>query len=354
MAYGVEALVEGMFDSKEEEEELRKSIYNRQDEAERRKIREGYRNFMDALNENKEQLIDPSNKDDLLTQKLSKVDSMFKKVKMTREGALDSASLVRLADLSKMKAQALKTDFITFNAADFCDKVRMTVAGDADGAAGELSPQQWIHLGHAVQPFFHRTPVLTFMCGSFERGEVCLRRSRPKEKEKEKEKESAKQSTKPIQLSSLDETDRGEPTTAQVDHLLNTLWSIYEDQGGNPICFFEFVTNPHSFGQTVENIFYASFLVRDGHAQIMLDEDQLPVIVPIQKDEMEKGKDRVQKHQVVISITQDEWKSIVNTFEIEEALIKPIDVLKDRQNIQESSQTPRQGKGKGKKSVVIS
>jgi len=265
MAHGVEAFTEGMFNSKEEEEELRKSIYNRQDEAERRKIREGYRNFMDALNENKEQLIDPSNKDDLLTQKLSTVDSMFKKVKMTREGALDSASLVRLADLSKMKAQALKTDFISFNASDFCDKVRMTVAGDADATADELSAQQWIHLGHAVQPFFYRTPVLTFMCGSFERGEVCLRRCKPKEKEREKE--TTKQSTKPIQLSSLDETDRGELTTAQVDHLLNTLWSIYEGQDGNPICFFEFVTNPHSFGQTVENIFYASFLVRDGHAQ---------------------------------------------------------------------------------------
>ena len=50
MAHGVEAFTEGMFNSKEEEEELRKSIYNRQDEGERRKIREGYRNFMDALN----------------------------------------------------------------------------------------------------------------------------------------------------------------------------------------------------------------------------------------------------------------------------------------------------------------
>ena len=339
--------VEGLFHSKEEEEELRKSIYNRQDEAERRQIREGYRNFMDALNDSKDELINPSSKDDLLTQKLSTVESMFKKVKMTREGALDSASLVRLADLSKMKAQALKTDFISFNASDFCDKVRMTVAGDADVAAGELSPQQWVHLGHAVQPFFHRAPVLTFMCGSFERGEVVLRKCRPKEKKEKDVTEVGKQSTKPIQLSSLEETDRGELTTAQVDHLLNTLWSIYEDQGGNPICFFEFVTNPHSFGQTVENIFYASFLVRDGHAQITLDEDQLPVIVPIQKEEMRKEND-VQKHQVVISITQDEWRNIVNTFEIEEALIKPMEVSKDNQNIQESSQTPRHGKGKGK------
>ena len=47
-------------------------------------------------------------------------------------------------------------------------------------------------------------------------------------------------------------------------------------------------------------------------------------------------------------------QNIVKTFEIEEALIKPMDVLKDRQNIQESSQISRQGKGKGKKSKVIS
>ena len=30
----------------------------------------------------------------------------------------------------------------------------------------------------------------------------------------------------------------------------------------NPICYFEFITNPHSFGQTIENIFYTSFLIR--------------------------------------------------------------------------------------------
>ena len=41
------------------------------------------------------------------------------------------------------------------------------MAGDAGGdvhaGGGELSPQQWVQLGQAVQPYFRKTPVLSFM-----------------------------------------------------------------------------------------------------------------------------------------------------------------------------------------------
>jgi hypothetical protein len=41
---------------------------------------------------------------------------------------------------------------------------------------------------------------------------------------------------------------------------------------------FDFAINPFDFGQTVENLFYISFLVREGNAQIVKDKDGLPLL----------------------------------------------------------------------------
>lgn len=41
---------------------------------------------------------------------------------------------------------------------------------------------------------------------------------------------------------------------------------------------FDYVVNPQSFGQTVENLFYISFLIKEGHVGISADEEGMPVI----------------------------------------------------------------------------
>src|ERR1700761_1787690 len=41
---------------------------------------------------------------------------------------------------------------------------------------------------------------------------------------------------------------------------------------------FEFAFNPHSSGQTVENLFYVSFLVRDGYVRLTEDDQGLPTL----------------------------------------------------------------------------
>ena len=44
------------------------------------------------------------------------------------------------------------------------------------------------------------------------------------------------------------------------------------------VCLFEFAFNPRSFGQTIENLFYLSFLIRDGVVGIQMDSRGLPTL----------------------------------------------------------------------------
>lgn len=49
------------------------------------------------------------------------------------------------------------------------------------------------------------------------------------------------------------------------------------EQNG-PVNLFRFVTNPNDFAQSVENLFYLSFLIRDGECALEIEEDGEPVI----------------------------------------------------------------------------
>ena len=61
-------------------------------------------------------------------------------------------------------------------------------------------------------------------------------------------------------------------TSKQEDELLDR-HGISRNGG---IAYFKFIVNPHSFGQTVENLFYVSFLIRDG--KIGVDQDRKSVV----------------------------------------------------------------------------
>jgi len=51
--------------------------------------------------------------------------------------------------------------------------------------------------------------------------------------------------------------------------------NIADDEG---VPFFRFVVNPKSFGQTVENLFYVSFLIRDGTVGFGNDSNMMPTL----------------------------------------------------------------------------
>ena len=75
--------------------------------------------------------------------------------------------------------------------------------------------------------------------------------------------------------------------------------------------FFRFVVNPDSFGQTVENMFYLSFLVRDGKAAIEAKDDgEIMITARYGNDEdgEEQGAEAGKKTQTITEFDMETWQ----------------------------------------------
>ena len=86
----------------------------------------------------------------------------------------------------------------------------------------------------------------------------------------------------------------------------------------------KFALNPDSFGQTVENLFYISFLVKDGYVKVEVDEDTgFPTLRPLAEaktaDEARASGDK--RHQAIFSLNWKSWQIFKSTMGITKPLI---------------------------------
>lgn len=92
------------------------------------------------------------------------------------------------------------------------------------------------------------------------------------------------------------------------------------DDGCVPL--FDFCVNPRSFGQTVENLFYVSFLIKEGSVGLNFDGRGLPTLGCADKEPAEgqqaKGSSR---NQAVFALDFDMWESIIESHGIKKSLI---------------------------------
>ncbi|XP_023660056.1 non-structural maintenance of chromosomes element 4 homolog A isoform X2 [Paramormyrops kingsleyae] len=294
-----------------------------EDPAQRRQIRHQYRELINCVQQNREDMLNPSN--NKLTEVLVEANKLFANVRQAREAALDAQFLVLATDLGKEKANQLHADGSAFDPSAFAEHLLSFMGlnrleeddGMEDAAGGGYLPEDaWLRLAHRAGSCFRKAPTFHFMLGSF------LAEPPPPRQRVERQRKAPSKEVKrimPTQLKKMEESQQ-EATEKEVERILGFLQSYHNENPELPISYYEFVIDPQSFSRTVENIFHISFLIRDGLAKIYLDQNKLPCIAPVPREEAEATSSS-SRQQCVISINQSSWREIIEAFDITAAMI---------------------------------
>ncbi|XP_029377294.1 non-structural maintenance of chromosomes element 4 homolog A [Echeneis naucrates] len=292
----------------------------------RREIRSKYRDLINSVQQNREDMLSPSN--NKLTEVLEQANKLFKDVRQAREAALDAQLLVVATDLGKEKASQLFSEGAAFDPTAFAEHLLSFMGlnrledGDDEqnGVDGYLPQDAWHRLARRADWCFRTAPSFHYMMGSFH-----AEPPPPKQRIERQRKAPSKEAKRimPTQLRKMEESHQ-EATEKEVERILGYLRGYYGDEPTSPISYYEFVIDPNSFSRTVENIFHTSFLIRDGLARIYLDKAKLPCIEPVEEGEVEAGGPSSRK-QCIISISPKMWRELKDAFNITETLIRPSD-----------------------------
>jgi hypothetical protein len=296
-----------------------------QDVDERRRIRRGLRDLTRNINENRNEYLTANSRG--LYDTVKEANELSKSIKQTVDATIDSRLLVTAADLSYKRtvqltlgnsAQGVDIDEFVSKCITFMRKADSTMnnsvrpppnstqqrrarrAGlddehEDDGDEGDML--NWESLGRMACTQHNLRPATPgFLLGplSLEKRarKTTVRRAGLKasnyvqtqpEVLKAGDIEKAENANLIVLcgriLSRLYEVQRDGIASVEKEHnddmsdaeikALMDKYGLHETGG---VDLFKFVVNPHSFGQTVENMFYVSFLIRDGKVGISMNE----------------------------------------------------------------------------------
>ncbi|KAF5589109.1 ferric reductase [Fusarium subglutinans] len=361
-----------------EDEEEDEDVYDPdQPLEERRRVQQGFRDLLRDVTENTEEYLQGDSRG--LHEAILRADELSKKVRQTTEATIDSRLLVSTTDLSYRKtlrltqgslSQGIDVDefvskCITYmrhgrgimddNAPELSSTQRQrrrTTRGDEDGEddiGDEGDMMNWPHLGRfASLPYIRRPALPGFLLGPLsveKKARKITKRSAPFRPNNLTE-------TRPEVLNVEDLAKKENDLTAICGKILHQLQALQANIQGTVadlidenmdeeeqnrimhqyglrstggIDLMRFVVNPKSFGQTIENMFYVSFLVRDGRVKIDFDEFDLPALEIIERDvegeEEEPTRHGAAKHQAILSMDMETWQDIIDTFDLKEPMI---------------------------------
>ncbi|TGZ84683.1 hypothetical protein EX30DRAFT_313391 [Ascodesmis nigricans] len=302
---------------------------------ERRKIRKQFRGFTRNLDDHRSEYLKPD--DDGLFNLLVSADSAFKNVKQTTDATLDARFLVSALNLTTKRVLNLNVGAsgVCIDIDEFVSKCKFQMQSDLaachghrrgegvdDGDIDIIGGLPWdlfsIHHGF---PSSRRPALSDHLLGPLA---IQKKYRVMKERRKGLGRRKLETEVRPTEMTgSENETHAQASAMAKVYNTHRALTEYFEnhateDELENGMNLFKVVINPKSFSQTIENIFYVSFLVKEGNIAVWTDEDtgllkMLPAQPATQQERREKN---IYASQMIFSFTMWEWRQAIEVFDI--------------------------------------
>jgi len=318
-----------------------------QTDAERRRLRAQQRELQKQMLAKKgDAMVDPET--GVLEQVQEENNVLWDQVRFAREAVLDGENL-KLISSSAAKQLDRLMEVPRYDALKLCSKLREKCK-DRDRSFN------WKSLGQAAGACFNSVPtnVVSFLNGPMDAEYTPKVRKKPErrkpvEEEEDEEEISRQEKNEP---SASDKLSAVEKHMVAIDQILKKRCrselkrkveameselkemkpeekkkTISKLQRKADICAIQYLFNPRSFTQTVENIFNFSFLIKKGSARISVRQDEKN-----DQDDEESGKTRkgtrpvvthmmmkknvVQPKQAIVSLDMQDWKDLCQSFNV--------------------------------------
>jgi len=291
-----------------------------QTEGEKRRVRRQIREMTERMNEIRKSGV----KDDEFHQVIQEAQDVLKDVRGTTEAIEDAKLFKMLCQQVREMSEDTNTNEKKFHVDEFAVNIGRHVNSSIDkGNNVKMTRNQLISLGQKVSSKFRRTPSFSFILGAIDTeapGEDGEKVERRQARRMERAKAAPATKTAIVERSQAD----GQMTDKLVTSTRNILNQVYRSNGKKPVDYFKFVIDPESFGNTVENMFHVSFLVKQRVVQLSVDkETELPVLEPVSSSRHggDSGDGEAVKNQAIISLSYDDWEELVAALDIKKAAI---------------------------------
>ncbi|CAG9823432.1 unnamed protein product [Phaedon cochleariae] len=223
------------------------------------------------------------------------------RVDQADETLLDCMILSSASSLLKRCIEAVDVFTSTYEQSEFSNKI---IGHIQDEDSEEMKDTDLLKLLEDSRVIIPKIPDYYYVYGSYDLNN--LPQPKPK-KERVKATKEKLQKKEPEKITTVEKEEEGIEEIVKV--LYDVLLVKYNENDREPIKYYDYIMDTDDFANTVQNMFYFAFLIRDGRAHIDLDSRGEPIIKPIGKRDLKAFRDDGGVNtQIISSINMDQWQ----------------------------------------------